>query len=612
MATPATIADPQQLVTRRATIALATVNAEARTAEMIWTTGSRALRGIFERYYEELSLEPKHVRMDRLTSGRAPLLLAHRNMDPGAVIGVVESARIERGRGVATVRFSAEGEAAEIFRKVQDGILTNVSVGYRIHKFEKVEGGEDEIPTYRAVDWEPFELSVVALGEDAGAHFRAATLVEEPLMNTEQQQEQEPTPGTAAAERKRYLGIRKIVTLAKLDATVAEDLIERGVTLDQARELVLDRLAQRDDATRTDNNIAILPGGHEGVARVALMAEALAARFGGPAPSNEAREFTGLRVLDLARMCLEVRGMSTQRMAGHEIVKRSMHGTSDFPQLLTEAGNRILRAGYDSYQGGVRRICRESTAVDFRPKSKLNLSEAPALLKVNEHGEIKRGTVAEAKESYSLSTWARIFSLTRNAIINDDLGAFADFASRQGRAAAELIASELATLLASNPTLSDSVALFHATHKNLGTTGAISITTLTEGLKLMRLAKGLDGTTPIDVTPKYLVVPAALEVVARQNVATINATKSSDVNPFTADLEPVVDPRLDAHSATAWYLAADPSAIDTIEYSFLDGAPGPQFESKEGFDVLGLELRVVLDFGCGVIDHRGLFKNAGA
>jgi hypothetical protein len=218
-----------------------------------------------------------------------------------------------------------------------------------------------------------------------------------------------------------------------------------------------------------------------------------------------------------------------------------------------------------------------------------------------------------AKESYSLATFGRIFGLSRQAIVNDDLGAFGDLAGKFGRIAAEFVAQKLVDLLASNPTMAtDSTALFHANHGNLGTAAVISITSLTEALKMMRLAKGLDGKTPIDATPKYLVVPAALEVVAKQYIAQITATKAADVNPFQTTLELVVDPRLDAKSATSWYLSADPAVLDTIEYSYLDSEPGPQLELHNGFKVDGVEMRVRLDFGCGVIDHRGLFKNVGA
>jgi hypothetical protein len=359
-----------------------------------------------------------------------------------------------------------------------------------------------------------------------------------------------------------------------------------------------------------NSRVAIYRSGES--SRKELMSEALAARLGGPAPSNEAREFMHLRASDMARQCLEARGVDTRSMPPHHVVQRALHTTSDFPELLTGTGNRLLRQGYASYEGGVRRICRESTAPDFRAKSLLMLGEAPTLLQVNEHGEVQRGSMTENKQSYSLATYARIFGITRQAIVNDDLGTFGTMASRLGRSAAQFVATQLAAKLTANPVMADGVALFHATHGNLaGTAAAISIASLSVALQSMRLQKGLDGVTVIDVTPKYLVVPAALEVIAKQYVAQITAAKSSDVNPFTADLDVVTDPRLDASSATAWYLAADSGAIDTIEYSFLEGDSGPVIESRAGFDIEGIEMKVRLDFGCGVIDHRGLFKNAG-
>lgn len=378
----------------------------------------------------------------------------------------------------------------------------------------------------------------------------------------------------------------------------------------------LDRGAALDAAPWNQNHTHISGDERMGgyTDNVRLMAEALSARIGGPAPSEPAREFVRMGVPDMAARCLEARGISTRTMGKQQIVQRALHTTSDFPELLTATGNRTLRQGYESYPGGLRRICKESTAPDFRAKSKLQLGEAPELRRVLEHGEVTRGTMAESKQSYSLETFARIFGITRQALVNDDLGAFGSMALRLGRASAEFIASALASKLTSNPTMDyDTTPLFHADHGNLaGSAAAISIASLGAALKSMRLQTGLDGVTVIDVTPKYLIVPAALEVIARQYVAQIQPAQSSNVNPFTSNLDVVVDPRLDASSITAWYLAADSDVIDTIEYSFLESEPGPQIETRAGFDVEGIEMKVRLDFGCGVIDHRGLFKNVGA
>jgi hypothetical protein len=216
--------------------------------------------------------------------------------------------------------------------------------------------------------------------------------------------------------------------------------------------------------------------------------------------------------------------------------------------------------------------------------------------------------MSESVESYSVSTVGRTFGLTRQAIVNDDLSAF-EMISAFGKAAAEYENQKLVDLLTSNPVLQDGFATFATEHGNLaGTPAAISIASLGVGMKSMRLQKGLDGTTPIDVTPKYLIVPAAQEVLALQFTRTLNATEATNIQPF--QLAVLVDPRLDAVSSTAWYLASD--SVPGIEYSHLDGSDGPMIDTRAGFDVDGIEWRVRLDFGCGILDHRGLFKNAGA
>jgi HK97 family phage prohead protease len=159
----------------RAAFAPRTINESARTVALTWSTGAKVLRGFFDPFYEELSLDPKHVRLGRLNGG-APLLEAHQGADLSSVLGVVVegTARVNGTEGTATVRFARSEDdrrADEIFRKVKDGIITNVSVGYRVLKFEKTD--DAKIPTYRAIDWEPFELSLVPIGADAGAGVRS-------------------------------------------------------------------------------------------------------------------------------------------------------------------------------------------------------------------------------------------------------------------------------------------------------------------------------------------------------------------------------------------------------------------------------------------------------
>ena len=83
-----------------------------------------------------------------------------------------------------------------------------------------------------------------------------------------------------------------------------------------------------------------------------------------------------------------------------------------------------------------------------------------------------------------------------------------------------------------------------------------------------------------------------------------------DVNVLANHLTLAVESRFT--SATAWYIFADPAVLPVIEYSYLTSAPGPQMATRDGFDVLGREFRVHLDFGCGPIDWRGAYLNRGA
>lgn len=128
----------------------------------------------------------------------------------------------------------------------------------------------------------------------------------------------------------------------------------------------------------------------------------------------------------------------------------------------------------------------------------------------------------------------------------------------------------------------------------------------------MRKQTSLDGRV-INVTPRFLLVPAALEVKAQQYTSSAYVSaKSVDINPFAGALVPIVEPRLDAASDKSWYLAADPAQIDTLEYCYLDGNEGVYIETRNGFEVDGMEIKARLDFAAKAIDHRGLFKNAGA
>lgn len=433
------------------------------------------------------------------------------------------------------------------------------------------------------------------------------------------------------AERKRAAEIRKLGKEAG-EVDLADAAIESGDSVDAFRSALLEALMKRE-APAVDNRAPAKVGEEHHEKRAALIGDALLARAGGT-PTNEegAREYRGFTLLDMAREALELRGvrtrgMSREEIAGRALEQRSGYGsTSDFPILLGNVVNTSLRAAYEAAPQTFRPLVRETTVSDFKAVNRAQLGEGPAFDKVNEHGEYKRGSVVEGKESYKIATYGKIIAVTRQVIINDDMNAFGRIPQLFGGAAAQLESDLVWHQILSNPNMGDGKALFHADHKNLPTAAAFSVASLGAARALMAKQVGMDGKTVLNIRPQYLVVPVALETTAEQELKTVFYPDAS-AKAATASmrsLEIIAEARIDngidnkaigaavAGSDKAWYLAAAPSTVDVVELAYLEGHKGVFTESRYGFDVDGVEFKARLDVGAKTMDHRGLLKNAGA
>lgn len=603
------MADTMELLTRRATLAPATADPEARTVEVVWSTGAPVRRrDIAGQYIERLSLAPEAVDLSRLEG--ASVLDAHRQTAVRDVLGSVRSAAVDGKRGRALIQFSARLEVEPVWQDVLAGILRHVSVGYSVEDW--AETTENGARVLTAVRWTPHEISLVPTPADPGAHIRMETeMTDTTTTPAPPEDQQKETRAEANAE------IRSIARIAGLDQSWIDSQIDGGADPDAARRAAFEALAKRSaPAIRTEQVRVEMGESHDDPAlRARQMGEALYARINPRHELSEpARRYAYSTPVDMAKELLTLRGESTMALSPASLVTRALHTTPDFPIILGDTVGRVLRDAYQAAPSGIRRLGRQTTARDFRAVNKIMLGEAPLLEKLNEHGEIKAGTMAEAREAYKVETWARKIGITRQVLVNDDLGAFSDLARRMGQAAAETEARILVTLLeagsGNGPTLSDGKTLFHADHGNkAGTGAAISDATLSAARLALRTQKGIEDRT-IRVTPRNLLVPPALETTAEKWLASIAPATAADVNPFSGSLSLVVEPRLT--SATRWYVTADPGEIDGLEFAYLSGAEGPQVESRSGWDVDGVEIRVILDFGAGFIDHRGWFMNAGS
>lgn len=357
---------------------------------------------------------------------------------------------------------------------------------------------------------------------------------------------------------------------------------------------------------------AARPGGATAAAtRAEAMADGLLARMQAGHVPTHGREFAGMRLEDMAAMA---GGTYLGRRPGAAMNWGGAMGTDDFNAALAIASNKILLGAYEAAESQIKKASRQLSAADFRPINTVRVSGGVELGRVLENGEFTHGKIADAGEAFALETYGKIFALTRQARVNDDLGAFEQSSRMFGQGAALTEARLFAGLLEKNdgdgPVMRDGRTLFHADHGNRPAAGsALSITSLSAARTAMRRQKGLGGEA-IAVEPAMLVVPPELETLAQQLVAAITAASTGEVNPFAGKLTVLVDAHLT--SATRWYLAAMPGRPDGLHHAYLDGASGPQVFTREGFEVDASEFKVRLDFGCGFVDHRAWYMNPGA
>ncbi|MBL8231031.1 MAG: HK97 family phage prohead protease [Bryobacterales bacterium] len=571
------------IITRAATFEPATFNAEKRTVDVIFSTGAAVPRYDFEgRYMERLSMAPEAVDLQDLIGG--PVLNSHDRFDVSSVLGTVDAASVDGKRGVATVRFGFGDAAEALMLNVEAGIVRSVSIGYTVQQ-KQVEKDASGARTITATRWRPVELSFVALGADAGAKVRST-----PAMELNEQ-------------------IRGIAAAVGVPAAFAEGLIQRNTPIDEARTAIITEAARAIPHIDHRAPATVTRDAADGL--TARLADGLMARTNPRHTADAGREFATFRTWDLARHVLQTRGLSTLGTPA-ELITRALHTTSDFTAILQEWSNKNLLM-LSTAPTPTQQIFRRATMSDFRARHILEMSDGGGLAKVAEKGEITWGKITDKElSSYKLESYAKAWGITFKVLINDDVSALSDLAGKMTMGARQWFNGFLVDTIISNPKLADNVAVFHASHANLAGSGAApGETTIADGKKAMRLQTDLSG-NPIDAAPRFIVFPAALEATVDKLLATLYPQQPSDAVVSSRNLTPIVEPRLDAKGqATAWYLFADPATTPVFEYAELEGYQGPQAETRQAFETLGVDVRVVWHLGAGAVDHRGAWKNPG-
>ncbi len=418
-----------------------------------------------------------------------------------------------------------------------------------------------------------------------------------------------------AEQRQRAEGIRNLFASfggrhQQLQTQCLEDI---DCSVDQAKDKLLEALGKDSTPTTRPGAALHIHSGNGNFTGDGIR-QALMARAGYENRDNN-NPYNAMSMREYARMSLTERGIGVASYNPMQMVGLALtHSTSDFGNILLDVANKSILQGWEEADETFEQWTKKGQLSDFKTAHRVGLGGFPSLRKVREGAEYKYVTTSDRGEPIALATYGEIFSVTRQAIINDDLNQLTDVPMKMGRAAKATIGDLVYAILTGNPEMSDGSALFSSAHRNIASSG-IDVAGLDAARQLMRTQK--EGTTgrTLNIRPAFLLVPTALETVANQTIKSASV-KGADVNagiinPIQNFATIIAEPRLDDKSAIQWYMAAA-QGMDTIEVAYLNGVEAPYIDQQEGFNTDGIATKVRIDAGVAPLDWRGLVKSTGA
>lgn len=603
-------------------------------------------------------------------SRQIPLLDTHSRYSVAEVLGSARDMKSLDGILDATVVFSSVPAAEDAMTKVEEGHVTDFSIGYRVLKEVRLKQGETRTlsgkeftgPMRVVTSWMPRELSICPIGADPRSKARSdndSQIYGGGTMPKELRERLEKlglrkdasddeayaflaglemrTPGTEPpadgpapldetavrriaeeaqrAERVRAQEIRAMCRDLQCD-DLAEDLIANGSGIDDARRAVHQAVAARmkNPGTVPAGSIEFGLDGKDkfrsAVTDSLLVRSGYKRPDGSPALAPGHESFLSYKLSELARECLRFAGQS---LRGNimDVVGRALT-MSDMPSIMADVANKFLQQGFLSAEETFDAWTSVIPANDFKRTLMVGVSNIDGLLQVKEDGEYQYGYAADKGEYIQLATYGRIYPLSRQAIINDDLGALTTLPAKRGEAARRLEGDVVYAVLTANAAMNeDNKALFHADHGNIGTAGLPDTDTMNEMDELFGAQTGIKGEA-LNIPIRYLLAPRGLWGTIETFFGTL---EYKDVNGVTVKniwfnrLERIYESRLQAASATRWYCAGPKGS--TVVRAHLSGIDTPYLEERTGWTVDGIEYKVRFDVAAAAADFRALATNPG-
>jgi len=627
------------MLTREMAIQPEALATESRRLRVSFSSETPVLRASWfdDPWLETLGHDDGEVDLTRLAAG-APVLHDH---ERSAHVGVVERAWLEGGRGHAEIKLSSRADVDDLWQDIQDGIIRNTSVGYQIQERTLTRSGDPN--EFRVTRWMPMEISLVSVPADAsvGVGRGADTDPNTRFVIHELQEEDNPmsddqtTVETRAApeldaeairqqaahdsiklERKRMADIMSLARKHSAES-LGETAISDGTTIEQFRAALLDHLASAPENAEIQRPVSIQPGADQSDKLRNAAVDWLLHRHGQQSVDVQGNPYKGMSLIRLAQDCLERSGQRATGLDAMEIAQRAItHSTSDFSVVLENTMHKELQGAFTAVPDVWRTFSAVGSVSDFRPHYRYRMGTFGDILDVGENAEYQDATISDAeREMISAKTKGRILNISRQMIINDDLGAFLGIARMMGRGAARTLEKDWFALLLSNsangPTMGDNVALFDAGgHKNVASTGGITGSTLDTARVALAEQMDPDGNDYIGLTPYAILVPSSnysSMVQLLRSESDPAGNNSRKYNPVRDMVQIVIStPRIADH----WYLFANPADEPVMEVAFLNGQQSPVMEMQEAFRVDGVSWKIRFDYGIAAVGWRGAVRTA--
>lgn len=386
---------------------------------------------------------------------------------------------------------------------------------------------------------------------------------------------------------------------------LVECLGDLSITAEQAKDKLLAKLG----AGTTPSAAPTAYAGNGNIVGDSVK-QSLLARAGIDKDKADAKDnaYNAMTLRELARASLVDRGIS---VSGHNAMSMVglafTHSSSDFGQILIDVAHKSLLKGWETAAENFDQFTSRGTLTDFRAAKRVGLGDFGYLPQVGEGEEYTYGTIGDEGASVALATYGQLFSITRQAIINDDMHLLTKIPEKMGQAARATIAKLVFALLTGNAIAQDGKKLFDASHKNSFDNAALDVTNIDKAIQMMNGFVNARG-EPLAIEPEFMLLPTSLYTRAKQVLGSASVegadANSGIINPIRDVVPALKSARLQVADPKSWYLINK----EAIEVSYLDGIDTPYIEQQNGFTVDGVSTKVRIDAGVNVIDYRGIVK----